>query len=103
MTELADPFTPEQRVRAKALEAARVLLARNNGFAKTDLGENATGDLADLAEYILTGTHPTDRFSPPPVYQPGTLVEFGPAAGQLRRRIEDEADQDVATGVEGDA
>jgi hypothetical protein len=59
-TDQSEVFTDEQRVRAKALREARTLLVKT-GFASGELDAPAS-DLVDLAEYIIRGTHPLDRY-----------------------------------------
>lgn len=55
-------FTPEQKARATALDAARAVLSTHLPLGKTDLGQFSTNDLVDVAEYLLRGIHPLDRF-----------------------------------------
>ncbi len=66
-TDRAELFTDEQRERATALDAARAVLAKT-GFASGEL-EVPTAELIDVAEYIIHGTHPLDRYEE-------TLVEL---------------------------
>ena len=68
MTEQPEPFTAEQQTRAEALRTARAVLSKSVGFA-TSLDVSLT-DVIDLAEYIVRGVHPLDRYAetPPPSY-----------------------------------
>lgn len=54
-------LTVEQLARVQALHEARAVLGKT-GFGSTDLDSEPT-DVVDLAEYILSGRHPLDRFT----------------------------------------
>jgi len=53
-------FTPEQQLRARALDAARAVLSKR-GFASSELA-GGPAELVDLAVYIVDGVHPLDRY-----------------------------------------
>ncbi|MDF2805451.1 MAG: hypothetical protein K0S43_397 [Cellulosimicrobium sp.] len=59
-TDRAEVFTDEQRRRANALTAARATLAKT-GFASGEI-DAPVAEIIDLAEYIISGTHPLDRY-----------------------------------------
>lgn len=49
-----------QEARAEALRVARSIMVKN-GFLSNQV-DNAIPELVDMAEYILSGTHPMDRY-----------------------------------------
>lgn len=59
-TDRDEVFTDEQRARAKALDTARGLVTKV-GFASGEVNV-PVAEIVDLAEYIITGTHPLDRY-----------------------------------------
>jgi hypothetical protein len=60
-TDHDEVFTDEQRVRAEALREARGVIAKSGFFAANEVTV-PTNELVDLAEYIIRGTHPLDRY-----------------------------------------
>ncbi|MEV8028466.1 hypothetical protein [Cellulosimicrobium funkei] len=65
-TDQAEVFTDEQRVRAEALREARGVIAKSGFFTANEVTV-PTNELVDLAEYIIRGTHPLDRYEDPDV------------------------------------
>ena len=60
-TDRDEVFTDEQRARAKALDTARSVLVTKVGFASGEVNV-PVAEIVDLAEYIITGMHPLDRY-----------------------------------------
>ncbi|MFI2568900.1 hypothetical protein ACH473_10580 [Cellulosimicrobium funkei] len=60
-TDRDEVFTDEQRVRAEALREARGVIVKSGFFAANEVTV-PTNELVDLAEYIIRGTHPLDRY-----------------------------------------
>jgi hypothetical protein len=60
-TDRAEVFTDEQLARAKALDTARGVLVTKVGFASGEVNV-PVAEIVDLAEYIITGAHPLDRY-----------------------------------------
>lgn len=60
----AELLTAAMRQRATGLRVGREVLTDGGGFmTKGSLGRFDVPELVDVAEYIVEGTHPMDRYS----------------------------------------
>lgn len=51
-----------QRARAEALRVARTIIETRTGFSSSLRDDTSAADLVDLAEYVIEGLHPLDRY-----------------------------------------
>jgi hypothetical protein len=76
-TEERPALTDEQRTRTAALKVARAVMVKN-GLLSAEV-TIATSDLVELAEYIVSGANPLDRYETAEVeVSEDIVVEDGP-------------------------